>query len=205
MTRAHVAIVLAAGGSRRLGRAKQLLTRDGETLVHRAVRLAVGTTPHRTLVVVGAQRAAIVAAVAGVACDCVDNPAWERGLAGSLQAASRALVAHAGPVLVLGCDQPALESAHLDALLSGAHPSTSGCAATLHGDGPGIPAVVPRAWLDDVPVGGDRGFGQRLRALPRDALFLLDAPELRYDLDSEAELAAAIERGWVDASCASSG
>ena len=40
MTVPHVAVVLAAGGSTRLGRPKQLLTRDGETLVHRAARLA---------------------------------------------------------------------------------------------------------------------------------------------------------------------
>ena len=42
---AHAAIVLAAGGSLRLGRPKQLLVRDGETLIHRAVRLATDTTP----------------------------------------------------------------------------------------------------------------------------------------------------------------
>ena len=53
---AHAAVVLAAGGSTRLGRPKQLLTRDGETLVHRAARLAIATGATRVLVVTGAQR-----------------------------------------------------------------------------------------------------------------------------------------------------
>ena len=44
MTVPHVAVVLAAGGSTRLGRPKQLLTRDGEALVHRAARLALACT-----------------------------------------------------------------------------------------------------------------------------------------------------------------
>ena len=43
MINAHAAVVLAAGASTRLGRPKQLLRRDGETLLHRMVRLAAGT------------------------------------------------------------------------------------------------------------------------------------------------------------------
>ena len=56
MTSAHDAVVLAAGGSRRLGQPKQLLTRDGETLVHRGVRLAMETAPRRLLVIVAGKR-----------------------------------------------------------------------------------------------------------------------------------------------------
>ena len=195
----HAAVVLAAGGSRRLGRPKQMLTRGGETLVHRAVRLARETSPRRLLVVVGAYRDEVAAGLSDLDCSIVPNPDWERGLAGSLRAAGIALAGHEGAVLVVGCDQPALSLARLHALLEGAAAASSCCAASLHDGLPGIPAVVPHAWLSPAAMAdGDHGFGARLRGLPPAALFTLDAPELGFDLDTEQDVDVAISRGWVD-------
>lgn len=196
----HAAVVLAAGGSRRLGRPKQLLTRNGETLVHRAARLAHETSPQRLLVIVGAHRDAVVAALSDLACEVVFNPEWERGLAGSVQTAAAALAGHDGAVLILGCDQPALAHSHLQALLDGAIKAASHHAATLHDGLPGIPAVVPCALLSQAPMpDNDRGLGTQLRALPHSAIFALGAPELGFDLDTEDDVRTAIARGWLDA------
>lgn len=202
MSGAHAAVVLAAGGSTRLGRPKQLLTRAGEALVHRAARLALETAPVQLLVVVGAGGDAVVQALQGIRCECVDNPAWQRGLAGSLLAAGSRLRREAAPVLVLSCDQPALERRHLQALLQGAQASASRCAAAWHGDLLGVPAVVPRAWFDDAAQveGGDRGFGRRLRQLSAGAAFGLRAPELELDIDTPRDLERARQLGWLDAS-----
>lgn len=195
----HAAVVLAAGGSLRLGRPKQLLTHDGETLVHRTVRLALDTSPRRMLVVVGAYCDAVADALSDLACEVVCNPAWERGLAGSLHVAAAALAGHDGAVLIAGCDQPALEATHLHTLLAGAAVVSTGCAATRHGDAPGIPAVVSWALLSEAPaLEGDRGLGPRLRALPRGEVSMLDAPELAFDLDTEDDVRAGIARGWLD-------
>lgn len=199
MTAAHAAVVLAAGGSRRLGHAKQLLTRDGETLVHRAARLCAETTPLRLLVVLGAYRNDIVQALAGVDCEFVVNEEWEQGLASSLKAAAAALAGHAGPTLIVACDQPALEGAHLRRLLDGAAAADLGCAATLHGGAPGIPAVLASSWLGHADeLRGDRGLGQRLRGLPADSVWTMTVPELEFDIDNETDLRAGIERGLID-------
>jgi molybdenum cofactor cytidylyltransferase len=198
----HAAVVLAAGGSRRLGRPKQLLTRDGETLVHRAARLALDTSPRRLLVVVGAHRDEVANALHGIDCETVLNREWQHGLAGSLRAAAARLRPRDAPILILGCDQPALEIAHLEALVAGAAASSAHCAATLHGELRGIPAVVPHAWLAHVDaLSGDRGFGARLRALAHGSLFALDAQELACDLDTEDHVRTAVARGWLDAAC----
>lgn len=196
--RAHAALLLAAGGSRRLGRPKQLLARDGERLVRRTLRLLAQTAPARLLIVVGANDAAVRSAVAGIDCEIVANPGWERGLGGSLRAAGDALGAWRGPVLVAACDQPALEASHLEALLAGACGAPERCAATRHGAGRGVPAVVPGTWFATTVSQGDHGFGARLRALPDGACWLLEAPELALDVDTPAALDAAIARGWVD-------
>ena len=199
MSGTHAAVVLAAGGSRRLGRPKQLLTRDGETLVRRAVRLAAETSPARLLVVVGAFRARIEEALTGVACEPVFNPEWESGLASSLRAAAAALAGHAGAVLIVGCDQPALTSEHLLRLLAGAATADSGCAATSHEGCPGIPAVVTATMLQDARMSdGDRGLGARMRKLPANDVSMLDSPELGFDIDDEAGLRAAVEQGLID-------
>ena len=200
----HAAVVLAAGGSRRLGRPKQLLTRDGETLVHRIARSALETAPQRLIVVVGAHREAVIAALRGIECEAVFNPDWEHGLAGSVRTAAAALSDHAGAVLIAGCDQPALSVVHLHALIDGAAASSSRCAAALHEGLPGIPAVVPRALLSHAPMPDndrdrDRGLGAQLRELPRNAIFALDAPELGFDLDTGDDVRTAITRGWLDA------
>ena len=201
MNAAHDAVVLAAGGSRRLGRPKQLLVRDGEALVRRVVRLAAATSPRRLVLVTGAHREAVIDVVRGLDCDCIQNSDWERGLASSLQVAAEALPNRDGSVLVLGCDQPALEAGHLVSLLSGARNAASGCAATAHADGAGIPAVVPGAWLRALSPVGDRGLGDRLRALPMASLSLLHAPELGLDLDTAADVAQARLRGLLDPAC----
>ena len=88
---AVVAVVLAAGGSTRLGRPKQLLTREGETLVHRAARLALASGASRVLVVVGAKADDVARAVSDLTVECVVNAQWRTGLAGSVRIAAEAL------------------------------------------------------------------------------------------------------------------
>jgi molybdenum cofactor cytidylyltransferase len=194
----HAVVVLAAGGSSRLGASKQLLKRDGETLVHRAVRLARATSPSRLIVVVGAEGPAIIDALADLDPTVVHNARWQEGLASSLHAAGESIAGFDGPVLVLGCDQPALEGHHLDDLLAGAAHASAHASATLHEDAAGIPAVVPAAWFRDVLTRGDLGFGTALRDLPRGSLHLLDAPALHFDIDTPADAEAAVARGWLD-------
>ncbi|MET0807736.1 MAG: NTP transferase domain-containing protein [Pseudoxanthomonas sp.] len=196
----HVAIVLAAGGSRRLGRAKQLLERDGETLVHRAVRLALATRPLRTLLVTGGHGDAVASAVHDLDVEIVSNTAWQEGLASSLRAAALALAGNAAACLVLGCDQPALQLGHMQKLLEGAAVSASACAATAHGTAAGIPVVVSAAMLAEEAhrLSGDRGLRAALQRLPDGSVHLLHAPELQFDLDTPAHVQHAIAAGWVD-------
>ncbi|MDR0184173.1 nucleotidyltransferase family protein [Lysobacter arvi] len=200
----HAAVVLAAGGSTRLGRPKQLLTRDGESLVHRAVRLAAATHPARLLVITGAHAQDIAKALQVIAVDhrleLVSNPDWPQGLSTSLAATANALHGSDAPALILACDQPALQAHHLRALLDGAARTASGCAATRHGlHRLGVPAVVGARVLQGArQLRGDTGFGGRLSAMSD--VWTLDAPELALDLDTPADVSAAMARGWLDES-----
>ncbi|HEY0335132.1 MAG TPA: nucleotidyltransferase family protein [Stenotrophomonas sp.] len=198
MNTGHAAFVLAAGGSTRLGQPKQCLLRDGETLLHRAARLALETTPKRCLVALGSEAAILCPLLADLPVELVEVDHWRDGLSASLAALRAALgetpVAH---VLIVGCDQPALEAAHLRALLDAATRAPSGCAFSTYDGVRGLPAAVAMASLHAATLVGDVG----LRALARDgvddAIGEVDAPALALDIDTPADLAEAISRGWL--------
>ncbi|QQQ02067.1 nucleotidyltransferase family protein [Lysobacter enzymogenes] len=191
------AVLLAAGASRRLGQPKQLLRRDGESLLRRGARLALACGAARTVVVLGARAERLGAELDGLAAQSVLNPEWQDGMASSLATAARTLAGFDGAVLVLACDQPALELAHLRALRDGA--AAAGCAATEHAGALGVPALISaQLWREATGVRGDRGFGAALAQAPDGAVWRLRAPELELDLDTPDDVDAAIARGWLD-------
>jgi molybdenum cofactor cytidylyltransferase len=202
----HAVVVLAAGASARLGQPKQLLRIDGETLLHRVVRLARSTNPAALVVVLPPDANAIGEALGDQALTMVINPEPQRGMRSSLEVAAP-LVAGFARVLVVTCDQPALEAAHLHALLRGACNALSGCAGTRLSVGAdadagtvGVPAVVPGHWFGDLAGrSGDSGFRARLRALDPASVYLLDAPALALDIDTPDNLRAAQSLGLIDA------
>jgi molybdenum cofactor cytidylyltransferase len=186
----HVAVLLAAGGSTRLGQPKQLLTRDGEALVRRVARLLLATAPRELVVVLGAHRDDISAALHGIAHRAIVNDQWQQGLASSVRLAATHV--RAARVLICVCDQPALDAHHLSALLA-----TPGCAATLHGNRPGVPAIADeRLWLRATELSGDRGLGAFFAQ--RDDCTRFDFPELHADIDTAAHLETARSQGWID-------
>ncbi|MDR6673812.1 nucleotidyltransferase family protein [Xanthomonas sp. 1678] len=200
MSQAHAALILAAGASRRLGHAKQALTRDGEPLLRRAARLALATAPARCVVVLGAQAEALRPALDGLPVEVVRNPDWSSGMGGSLECL-RAVVhddASISHSLVLGCDQPALDLPHLHDLLAAAMRAASGCAISAYAGVRGMPAVVAQDCWRGLRLSGDRGLRALFEAMAPDSLGCIVAPALALDLDTQQDVLAAVERGWLD-------
>ena len=122
-----VALLLAAGGSRRMGHPKQLLLWQGASLVRRAAETALGSRCSELLVVLGSHAAEVSAELGGLPLRTCVNPDWAEGIASSLRTGVEALGEHADAVLVLLADQPKVDSALLDRLIvgPGAHPATT--------------------------------------------------------------------------------
>jgi molybdenum cofactor cytidylyltransferase len=188
----HDAVILAAGGSLRLGRPKQLLSVAGETLIARASRFVAATRPGKTVAVLGSRAERMCGQLAGAV--AVFNPDWATGMASSLQVAADALAGRTHPVLIVIIDQLALDEAHLRRLLAahdGSHDTV-----TAYGDAMGIPAVLRAATLmRATALKGDMGF----RALWQDTLpQTVRADAFAEDLDTEADLAYAVAAGRID-------
>jgi len=188
----HDAVILAAGGSVRLGRPKQLLTVSGETLIARASRIVAATRPGTTVAVLGAHAERMCGKLVGAV--AVFNPDWATGMASSLRVAADALAGRTDPVLVVVIDQLALEEAHLLRLLA-AHDGSRDT-VTAYGDAMGVPAVLRAATLRRATtLEGDTGF----RALWQDAMpQTVRADAFADDLDTETDLARAIAAGRID-------
>lgn len=185
------AIVLAAGGSTRLGRPKQLLRYRGRPLLLNAVEPALRVAGAGVIVVVGAESLRLRTALRCHGGDLVivNNPCWREGLGTSLRAGIRAVPRSAVGALIMLVDQARLGAAEIARLAArwGRHPSRP--AAAWYQGRAGVPAVVPRRWFGLLTsLEGDVGARQLLRRL--DGLSLVDMPQAGFDVDTPADAAA---------------
>ncbi len=184
----HALVLLAAGASRRLGEPKQRLRIDGETLVHRAARLGLATAPAQALLVLGAQAETTWAAAGGLDLQRVDCPDWNDGLGASLRAGLAAVSASCEGALIVLCDQPALDAAHLRALVAAWHGQPAQAAASAYAGVLGVPALLPRSWFGALSRNvGDRGARDLLRERA-DQVLAIPAPALSADIDQPQDL-----------------
>ena len=184
----HALVLLAAGASRRLGQPKQLLRIDGETLVHRAARLGLATTPAQALLVLGAQADATWAAIEDLDLQRVDCPDWSDGLGASLRAGLAAVSPECEGALVLLCDQPALDAAHLQSLVGSWRHDPARAVASAYAGVLGVPALLPRAWFEALSRNtGDRGARDLLRERVDDVK-AIPAPALSMDIDRPGDI-----------------
>lgn len=183
----HGAIVLAAGASRRLGRPKQLLQIDGETLVHRAARLALATAGLETRVVLGHGAEQVVRALADLPLQLTFSPCWEQGMGATLADGVAALAPSCAGVLVLLCDQPALDAAHLQALVQRWRRAPQRAVASAYAGIIGVPALLPRSWLVPGVLHGDRGARDLLRQRCDEVDNVVNQ-NLQKDIDRQADL-----------------
>jgi len=186
------AVVLAAGGSERLGQPKQLILLNGETLIARALRLANETGASPVFSVLGAQHELVAKAIGTSGAIAVINENWRAGISTSIVAGLRAVAEQAPDsrgVLLLVCDQPRLSVHHLRELFR-AFDEREGEAivASAYASTRGIPAIFPRAVFPGLlALRGDRGARTLIENAPcRVVSVRFEGGEL--DIDSPRDL-----------------
>ena len=119
-------VVLAAGGSRRLGRPKQLLDYRGATLLDATLATARAAGTAQVVVALGGAADEVTERVDLAGTDVVLNPDFGDGCATSIRSAlTRVRDDAAGVVLLLG-DQPGVTAATVRTLVGAALPDGSG-------------------------------------------------------------------------------
>ncbi len=99
-------VVLAAGGSSRFGRPKQLLDWHGQPLVRHVAQVGLSAGLNPLVVVTGAYQEAVHGALEGLPVQVVENPDWAAGQSTSLRAGIQVLPVEIGSAVFLLSDQP---------------------------------------------------------------------------------------------------
>jgi molybdenum cofactor cytidylyltransferase len=191
---AVAAIVLAAGGSRRLARPKQLIQKDGESLLRRTARLALSAGCGPVVVVLGSQAELMIAQLAGLEVEAAINRDWESGMASSVRSGLEALPQHPSkPVMILVCDQPRLTEETLAALIR-AHRTwiperPPDITASTYAGVKGVPAIFSRTVVPALmQLSGDEG-ARKIISNARWKVATVEFPGGTADIDLPSDLA----------------
>lgn len=181
------AILLAAGGSSRLGRSKQLLPYRGQSLVRRAAGHLTALTS-RVFVVTGAKRLEVELELEELPVRTLHNERWREGVGTSIALGVDHLPESARAVLILMCDQYRLEPEDLERFVAIWQEEPGRVLAARWDKMFGPPVIFPRALFPQlVRLTGDLG-ARRLLVQHRSRVRFQDLPEAGIDVDEPMDL-----------------
>ncbi|GAB6984336.1 nucleotidyltransferase family protein [Nocardioides pyridinolyticus] len=185
------ALVLAAGGSSRLGRPKQLLPLGAGTLLDATLSVVRSCGFGQVVVAIGGAADEVAATVDLAGLDVVRNPGFGAGCSSSIVAALPAISSAAdGVVLMLG-DQPEVSPDAVRAVAS----VDAELAVCRYRDGLGHPFWLGRGLFADLAtLHGDKAVWKLVDAAGP-ALVTVDVDaSVPADVDTEADYAALLAR-----------
>ncbi len=186
----NAVVILAAGGSHRMGRPKQLVEIEGQSLVRRAAEAALSSGSGSVHVVVGAEVIRVRAALEGLPVELVVNDAWKEGMASSIRAAIEAIERRDRPpetLTLMLCDQPGVSDDVLRRLLEAYRATRAPVVASRYPEGPGVPALFHAELFPALKsLDGDVGARHLIRHLDRDVVTIPFA--LTDDIDTPNDL-----------------
>jgi len=141
-------VVLAAGGSSRLGRPKQLVEFKGKTLLEHTMAKVDMLGFQTKILVLGANQGKIQQKISSDGFKVITNPNWEQGMASSIKTGLEAALAEENGldhVLFLVSDQPFLERVNLIKLVHTQLTTKPKATYSKYGDNIGVPAIFGKA------------------------------------------------------------
>jgi molybdenum cofactor cytidylyltransferase len=182
-------LILAAGGSRRLGRPKQTLQWQGKAMLCSAVEACLPVCQAGLVVVTGARAAEVETCLESYPVTVVRNPDWAKGISGSLRAGLAALrpCTFAGLLLSLG-DQPLVTPDDIVRLADAWVASPEQPAAAHYNGMRGVPAIFPASFCGELmALTGDEGARRVLRAATECSEVAMPAAAMDIDTPSDLE------------------
>lgn len=182
-------IILAAGGSSRMGKPKQLLPYRDETLIRRAARVALGSICNRVAVVIGSHAEEIRRELEDLPLTLVENRRWQSGMSSSIRAGLEEMTSTDDPdgVVIMLCDQPFVTAEVLNSLVTAHHETHKAIVASTYGTTTGVPAFFSRKLFPALmSLSADEGARRIIAAHPEDVATVTFA-EGAIDIDTPAD------------------
>lgn len=176
------AVILAAGGSTRFGRPKQLLQFRGQSFLERIVDLATEAGCNPVIVVVGAERTLSMKSASAVL-----NERWREGMGTSIRAGVQHLVENfpeASAVVLLVCDQPFVGTDTIRQLIDEHVRTKSAIIASSYAETVGVPALFNRECFSELlALEGEHG-AKKIMLAHRDHLVEIPFLAGKIDIDT---------------------
>jgi len=187
-------VILAAGGSSRLGQTKQLLDWHGQPFIRQVAQTALAAGLSPVVAVVGAAGAQVAAALHDLPVQIVQNDQWEAGQSTSLQAGLLALPPRVGAAVFLLADQPQIPAGLIQGLLETHSPSLSPLVAPVSDGKRANPVLFDRCTFPELmALVGDTG-GRVLFSRYRPTWVPWHDPMAAMDVDTLEDYRRLLER-----------
>lgn len=181
-------LIPAAGASRRLGRAKQLVRYKGKTLIQNAVDIALSTNPLEVIVVTGANERPVKKAVRQGEVRWIHNANWPDGMGSSIAAGAAVINPASSGVMILHCDQWRLQTADLQLLVTTWQKDARRivCAQVDSQNMP--PVIFPADLFSNLQALGSESGARQIIKDHQELLSPVDLVNAQYDLDRQSQL-----------------
>ena len=175
-----------------MGRNKMLLTLDGETLVHRAVRVALAAGLAPVVVVVGFEEERVRRELEGLDCQTATNPNYTGPTSGSLHAGLNALAPDVGAAAVMLADMVHVSQDMLRDLVAASEAATAHLFVSRYGDVTAPPLLFRRPLFRELLDWHGEGCGKAVvRAHAHEAVYLDWPPGALEDIDTPEDFVRA--------------
>jgi molybdenum cofactor cytidylyltransferase len=182
-------LVLAAGGSHRLGQPKQLLPYRGRTLLDHVLDTARACNFGQLICAVGGGAEEVITAVDMRGVEVVENPQYGSGCSSSIAAALSAIDPRSEVLVLLLGDQPLVRPRTVATLLE--HRSEASFAVCRYDDGRGHPFAFGRAAFGELAaMHGDKAVWKLLERHAADVIEVPVAGPVPIDVDTWADYEA---------------
>lgn len=179
-------IVLAAGGSSRLGRPKQFLQFKSKSLLRHAAQTMAASICDPIVVVLGAESDEAAAQIKDLPVATCLNENWRLGMSSSIKVGLAKLIEMApeiDAVLISLCDQPFITSEILNRFSEKFAVTDVSIVAAKYNEVNGVPALFSRELFIELSrLEGDKGARDLIRSLTD--LATINLPEAAFDIDS---------------------
>lgn len=183
-------IILAAGESSRLGYPKQIAQYKGKTLLQLAIDAAKGADAEKRVVVLGANRDEIKKTFSGASIPNIPNPHFKKGISASIKIGLEYMLKFDKPdqVIIMLCDQPYVDAALLNKLISTQKESSKGIVACKYSRTFGVPMLFGKAYFKELmELTGDEG-AKKTALVHEDDMEFVSFPKGKVDIDTEEDL-----------------
>jgi molybdenum cofactor cytidylyltransferase len=183
-------ILLAAGGSSRLGKPKQLLLYKGQTLLQNTLSVALTSNAQSVIVVLGANADILQTEITNGKIHVVVNDDWQEGMGSSIRTGVKAIT-EINPstegVILLVCDQPFINSALLNNLITAHQKTGKEIVACTYGNTFGPPVFFHQSLFSELlQLKGDTG-ARSIVQKHLDNMEAIPFPEGIFDIDTKGD------------------